>query len=75
MNNVIRKTTALTATKEVQSLTNVDPQATTEKDEVCALGSHLPFEALIGSQGARIHGQRGLGSFRGRGECREYAII
>lgn len=44
LKNDISKTIALTATKEVfSSLTNVDPQATTEKDEVCALGSHLPL--------------------------------
>ena len=60
--------TALTATNEVQSLTNVDLEATTEKDEVCALGSHTQWHGLKESSqskhwlghGARGGGQRSL---------------
>ena len=56
LKNDISKTIALTATKEVfSSLTNVDPQATTEKDEVCALGSHLPLRK--DSRAERLRGE------------------
>ena len=75
--------TALTATNEVQSLTSVDLEATTEKDEVCALGSHTQWRGLkessqpkhwLGHRGQGVVGREVYG-LRGRRECRECAII